>query len=370
MKEPLMALIGRNAVGKTNTLQGIQHASQLIWRGATSSDKEKPKRGFSGEFFFEYKNEQLIYKISVFGTKDPYVRDSLYIAANGKRIRIFNKTSKVKLNAIGRENPVYLSSDSSGLTFLLGLILSKEDKPAFIEELLKYQSQMVHVFSSLMRIKYYGVQSQPDLHMIQTKEFEEWKKDSSAKDQNSHFSCKFYDFYKKRRDDYEEYLSLIKSLCLVDELNAFEFRKEHPAQKAGFLCMFLFKIGEEVLFFENLSDGTKRILRLLFYLLYEKSSLMLIEEPESSIHYGLLAKVLDILQQYTQNKRVLIATHSEQILNQLEPKQLIYLFLDKGETKVKYVSGRNLKNVRKYLDKVGPLGEYITSGELESDLED
>jgi hypothetical protein len=38
-------------------------------------------------------------------------------------------------------------------------------------------------------------------------------------------------------------------------------------------------------------------------------------------------------------------------------------------TKVKYVTGKNLKNILKYLEEVGPLGEYITSGELEDDLE-
>ena len=65
----------------------------------------------------------------------------------------------------------------------------------------------------------------------------------------------------------------------------------------------------------------------------------------------------------------MISTHSEQVLNQLKPEQLIYLYKEKGTTKAKYVAGRNLSSVRDYLAEVGPLGEYVTSGELEDDLE-
>ena len=159
-------------------------------------------------------------------------------------------------------------------------------------------------------------------------------------------------------------------LGLVNDIYIYEPKEEKSMKKSGYLFFPLFLINNNVLYFRDLSDGTQRIILLLIHLLYDKPSLMLIEEPESSIHYGLLIKLLSIFSQYSNGRRVLIATHSEQILNKLEPEQVVYLYLKDGMTKVKYVTGGNLKNIRKYLEEVGPLGEYITSGELEDDLED
>ena len=83
----------------------------------------------------------------------------------------------------------------------------------------------------------------------------------------------------------------------------------------------------------------------------------------------MLEKVLSVLRQYTDDRIILFATHSEQILNQLSPEEIIYLQMKDGATQVKRLTGRRLKYVRRFLSGVGPLGEYATSGGLGADLD-
>ncbi len=369
IKEPFMALIGKNAVGKSNTLKGIHLASHQIWPEAAQPPLEKPNKNFSAEFVFQYKKEQLYYWLKVYQRKDIYVRDSLYIKANGKLTEVFNKNRKVTLKVRGHLSPIFLPEDVYGLDLLCSILLSEKEKPDFTAQVSKYRSQIFYVLSQLLGVKYYGVQEQPNLVPITEEEFSGWKKSPDSQTTKSPFSCQYYDFYKNRPNDFAQYMSLLQSLGLIEHILSFEPTKDSSNKGLGQFYVFLFKENGKYLSFESLSDGTKRVIRLLFHLLYGKPSLMLIEEPESSIHYGLLVKLLSIFQQYTEDKKILISTHSEQVLNQLKPEQLIYLYKEKGTTKAKYVAGRNLSSVRDYLAEVGPLGEYVTSGELEGDLE-
>ena len=69
---------------------------------------------------------------------------------------------------------------------------------------------------------------------------------------------------------------------------------------------------------ENLSSGEQHEVVLLYFLLFivEPNSLILIDEPELSLHIAWQMKFLDDLQQITQLSSfdVLIATHSPEII--------------------------------------------------------
>ena len=364
MQEPLMALLGKNAVGKTNTLKGIQLLASYMWGLKT------PTKGFSGEFTIQHKADNLIYVLKILGKKGAYVRDSLHLIVDGKRVEIFDKKRKIELTVTGFNKPIFLHDRMTGLGFLHGVILSKEKKPDFLATILKrYQGHISTVVFDLFRVRYYGVQNQPSLGLLGREEYEEWLKDPYSEDTKNLLACQYYDFFKNHQERFDEYNTLVKSLGVVDAINVLELSGDTKFEKR-YLCGFLFDVHGESLIFDELSDGTKRVLRLLFHLLYDRPSLMLVEEPESSIHHGLLVQLLSIFQQYSNDRKVLITTHSEQIMSELKPEQLIYLYIDRGTTQAKYLTGRTLRNVRRYLNEVGPLGEYVTSGELETDFED
>lgn len=193
-----------------------------------------------------------------------------------------------------------------------------------------------------------------------------------CEDKDHLFSFEYYDFYLNKPNEFNEYKDILKSLGLVEDISIVPFRPEKGGQESLLTLVFVhFKVNGKELKFDSLSDGTKRVVRLLFYFFYKKTTLTLIEEPETSIHWGLLAQLLSVLNQYVDNdKKMLFSTHSEQVLNQLKPEQIIYMDNIDGNTKTKYLTGESLKRVQKHLTEVGPLGEYATSGGLEEDIND
>lgn len=372
MNKPLMAIIGKNAVGKSNTLKGIYIAALQILSGEKPDDFQAPN-GFSCEFIFGHKGSDYIYTIKVRGKKETYILDSLYQVKDNNKIEVFNKNRKVSMNVIGSSSPIFLPAETTGLSFISDIFLLKNDKiPSFIEHIHKHENIILIILVSLLRVKYYDFKDNSTLTPILTKEYEKWKANNSSIPIKKRLSCKYYDFYKNKNSDFLEFKSLLKSLGLVHDIYIYEPEEkedDHSKPKSGFLYFPLFKINNNFHYFNELSDGTQRIILMLLYLLYDKPSLMLIEEPEISIHYGLLIKLLSIFSQYSFNSNILFTTHSEQLLNKLDPNQIIYLYLNNGVTNVKYVTGRNLNTIYKYLEDVGPLGEYVTSGEMESDFE-
>jgi predicted ATPase len=131
-----------------------------------------------------------------------------------------------------------------------------------------------------------------------------------------------------------------------------------------------FTIGKNELSPNQLSEGTFKTITLLFYLITETSSLLLIEEPEVCVHHGLLSSIIEMIKTYSRNKQIIVSTHSDFVLDQLEPENVFKVSNEpeKG-TKVisikKSMSSREFNALRKYLDKVGNLGEYWKEGSLE-----
>ena len=66
----------------------------------------------------------------------------------------------------------------------------------------------------------------------------------------------------------------------------------------------------------NMSDGTLRVLGLLAAVFQRPPpSLLVIEEPEATIHPGALGSVLDVLRRAGRSMQVVVTTHSPDILD-------------------------------------------------------
>lgn len=160
-KKPLMVLVGKNAVGKTNTLMGIYRASKWCTMGV-SEEKNRHffNKGFSAEFVLKYMQgrspHHFIYKYKFYGKKI-YVKDSLWIVENRKKRLLFKKTEKTILTlCVGKGNRISIPSEFSGLRYLLGFdIEDKEQKPDFIKQ---YNWVVMQIFIELLGVKYYANQ--------------------------------------------------------------------------------------------------------------------------------------------------------------------------------------------------------------------
>jgi predicted ATPase len=112
------------------------------------------------------------------------------------------------------------------------------------------------------------------------------------------------------------------------------------------------------------SDGTTRIAEIV-RLLLTPAKLLLVEEPETSIHPGLLRKLLAEIESYADGRQVIITTHSPQVVTAARPPEIRLVEREKAATSVKELTAENVARVSKYLHDEGTLGEFVFQGPLE-----
>lgn len=91
----------------------------------------------------------------------------------------------------------------------------------------------------------------------------------------------------------------------------------------------------------NISDGTLRVLGLLAAIFQRPApSLLVIEEPEATIHPGALGSILDVLRHAGRFMQVIVTTHSPDVLDAkwIEDRHLRIVNCDKGATRISQVS--------------------------------
>lgn len=203
-------------------------------------------------------------------------------------------------------------------------------------------------------------------------------------EEHLHFMYDLYSAYKNNKTEFEEFKSVVgnKGIGLVDTIEYDEIDVPSSVYQviAGgrviqrevkkLLVIPNIVIGGLKLSPNQLSEGTFKTLAILFYIITDKSRLLLLEEPEVCIHHGLLASIVEIIKEFSRMKQIIISTHSDYVLDALDPTNVFVTKLDphKG-TMVKHVpnsmSVREYKALKDYLDNFGNLGEYWRHGELE-----
>lgn len=129
-----------------------------------------------------------------------------------------------------------------------------------------------------------------------------------------------------------------------------------------------FKINGNWLPWSQLSDGTKR----LFYIIAEitiSRGLILIEEPELGIHPHQFNLLMDFLKDQSQNKQIIISTHSPKALDHLAQNELsniliTYYDLNKG-TQIRHLTEKEIGKAKKYMKEVGFFSDYWMLSDLE-----
>jgi predicted ATPase len=117
----------------------------------------------------------------------------------------------------------------------------------------------------------------------------------------------------------------------------------------------------------NISDGTLRAFGLLLAVFQrEKPSLIVVEEPESSIHPAAAGAVLDLLRHATKQMQVIVSTHSPEILDAkwIQDQHLRVVSWQKGVTSVSQISDMSRKALQDHLMQAG---ELMRSEALETD---
>jgi predicted ATPase len=111
------------------------------------------------------------------------------------------------------------------------------------------------------------------------------------------------------------------------------------------------------------SDGTQRVLEILLAILAPGTSLLILEEPETSLHPGLVMRLLHELDAC--EAQLLITTHSPQVVSHFSPRQLRLVERKAGKTHVRALPTEQAERLTEYLSDEGTLGEYVFQGGLD-----
>jgi len=130
---------------------------------------------------------------------------------------------------------------------------------------------------------------------------------------------------------------------------------------------FLYAIHENMVIpieFSEMSDGVKRILLLYTYIILAQIndvSLIAIEEPENSIHPGLLKKYIIALDSFLENTRVLITSHSPFLVNYIKTESLyIGIPNEEGLAIFRKIKESSVSKIYSDADELDMLvGEYL-----------
>ena len=182
---------------------------------------------------------------------------------------------------------------------------------------------------------------------------------------------------------YQRFIELVgpKGLRLIDDLTFRVVRsssteysvrvggKLERRKRENRLVIPQFKIGRQVLSPNQLSEGTFKTLVLLFHLITDDSSALLIEEPEVCVHHGLLASILEIIKSSSNRKQIILSTHSDFVLDHVRPENVLRVTFDKSlgtlvQSIKKTMTAKEFSALRDYLDTTGNLGEYWREGGL------
>ena len=195
-----------------------------------------------------------------------------------------------------------------------------------------------------------------------------------------------YSVWKSKSDTYHSYFAIVgpDGLNLVKKISwqetdipsySFKVRPGGEASKKeqkNFLVIPIFDIHDKSLSPSQLSEGTLKILALIFYLMTDESALFMIEEPETSIHHGLLDDTMELINSFKSEKQIIISTHSDYVLDKVHYESVFVVkrYHDKG-TRVTHILEKlddlAVKALKYHLKNTGNLGEYWKHGGIEYD---
>jgi len=246
---------------------------------------------------------------------------------------------------------------------------------------------IVETIEFLRSIRYYPLDepSLPSMDdepvILSDEDYRKWvAQQKVAREANASVVKRLVHMKQERLEDYEELTHLLgpDGLDVIDDILIGELWWPEPEgrhssgenddkSKMYYLTTFtpsgVPKDPGRQLSYSLLSLGTRRLLRILVSLFYDRSSILLIEQPEDCIHAGLLYKLIYLLKTYADPAQFIMASHSPVVFNCLDAEEVRLVTMDNGRTSVRALTKQEMKAAEGYMQKEGTLAEFLESVE-------
>jgi AAA15 family ATPase/GTPase len=390
--DELTCLIGINGSGKSNILNAILLLRKLINSSAISNNQIDTFKNTCKIFVeLEYNNKTLYIRGDIsFGT-DEYNVDYIQFSSLSWNFKDFINNQlwfKLPQYVFDIDFLQMIKSKSSSNDFINSrfekLLNSVDDKE--YKTILKILESVYNFFNG---INYYSASIFTDPSKCPVSiEFDEKKPTRRIISAQRHdkFIIDLYNVFKENGIEYKRFLSIINKsgIGLIENIDFKEVSLPSSTldvksvgnmevkENKRLLVIPSFRVDGIDLSPNQLSEGTFKTLSLIFYILTDKSKLLLIEEPEVCVHHGLLNSLIELIKSQSKHKQIIISTHSDFVLDHLSPENIVLVEHNGvNGTTAKSLTNSMTKNeykaLKSYLEESGNLGDYWIEGGFDND---
>jgi hypothetical protein len=158
------------------------------------------------------------------------------------------------------------------------------------------------------------------------------------------------------REKFEEFVEILRRLGLVQRVDVRIYEDSLATQEDR---QVYGSVQFDGMNFGLCSDGTQRVAEIVWWLLREKLTCLLIEEPETAVHPGLLEKLLSEIESYSYDRQVVISTQSPQVVDWCAPEDLRLVERIEGRTRVLPLEREEIARAHRYLAREGTFSEFV-----------
>ena len=373
--ESVCAIVGKNGAGKTNVLKCIDWiASSSI---STAPVDVMPAGNVGDEtdevstrLVIKLAERQFEYSLTMPSlhakgrNRAASLRDSLALLDRERRTEIFRREEE-KVFVGNRPEPIRVARSTPSIAALLSLLPENDE----------LQEPLSAVTSFLAGIRYYALEEREGFRdFVTEKQYNEWL----VRYQNEGLltdsvALRLIYMWSEDKDRFEELRALVgpDGLGLLERFDVRELNTPvYPKRLEGDAAetkvyLPIFAPSEQMggagrsFPFSDLSVGTRRIIRIVTSLLFDKRSLMLMEQPEDSVHPGLLRKLIDTMRSYSHSSQVIFTTHSSEVLDILRPEEVLLATARGGKTLVRQLSPDEVERAQRFLNNEGSLSDFL-----------
>lgn len=377
----ITALVGRNSAGKSNIMRAIEWAARtavstkpveltgpMIEHGRPNAIVTLDFVSGDTTYRYQINLQQPTFANSNDGhlqIVNPVIEESLEFAGGSRWYPVFRRHGEnLKMS---RSADIQIGALTPSLP-ALGSLLPQDDPT-----LKKIQPAI----SFLRRIHYYPL-DEPNVVenswlFVDHKDYAQWvAENEQTLDPSSSVIMRLIHMSLVMKEQFEELKQLvgqnglsilsdinIEALQLPLTLSGTEARSETAKTTIYFVSFNPTGDPRRRQAYGGMSFGTRRLLRILVSLIFDKSSLMLIEQPEDGIHPGLLHKLIPLLKTYSDLGQVILASHSPMVFNRLNPEEIRLVEMKGAATTLRALSAKEIRGAERYISEDGPLSDYV-----------